>query len=229
MDPASSMENAPGPPGGRQRRGVRFPHGFGRRTQRAAHRLHRPSSSAFTHTTTSRITRTRDDRDGRRLTDTRRFAPTSVHLRRNRRSRSPESVFNFNGIRSHQLRWLARLPRPGRPRLWPRPRRPCPRRVHQRHRPYQRHRRLLGPGQGPADPIQGPTETHLPPPSQGDRMAIQPLPRRQVQLPATVPTQEPAQLGMTQELTGQRPVRTCGTLLLDLYYLYVLGGVSPIV
>ena len=26
----------------------------------------------------------------------------------------------------HQLRWLARLPRPGRPRLWPRPRRPCP-------------------------------------------------------------------------------------------------------
>ena len=51
----------------------------------------------------------------------------------------------------HQLRWLARLPRPGRPRLWPRPRRPCPRRVHQRHRPYQRHRRLLGPGQGPAE------------------------------------------------------------------------------
>ena len=45
----------------------------------------------------------------------------------------------------HQLRWLARLPRLGRPRLWPRPRRPCPRRVHQRHRPYQRHRRLLGP------------------------------------------------------------------------------------
>ena len=70
----------------------------------------------------------------------------------------------------HQLRWLARLPRPGRPRLWPRPRRPCPRRVHQRHRPYQRHRRLLGPGQGPADPIQRPAETHLPPPSQGDRM-----------------------------------------------------------
>ena len=46
----------------------------------------------------------------------------------------------------HQLRWLARLPRLGRPRLWPRPRRPCPRRVHQRHRPYQRHRRFLGPG-----------------------------------------------------------------------------------
>ena len=66
-----------------------------------------------------------------------------------------------------------------------------------RHRPSQRHRRLLGPGQGPADPIQGPAETHLPPPSQGDRMAIQPSPHRQVQMPATVPTQEPAQLGMT--------------------------------
>ena len=31
-------------------------------------------------------------------------------------------------------------------------------------------------------------ETHLPPPSQGDRMAIQSSPRRQVQMPATVPT-----------------------------------------
>ena len=72
----------------------------------------------------------------------------------------------------HQLRWLARLPRLGRPRLWPRPRRPCPRRVHQRHRPYQRHRRLLGPSQGPADPIQGPAETHLPPPSQGVRIPV---------------------------------------------------------
>ena len=28
-------------------------------------------------------------------------------------------------------------------------------------------------------------------------MAIQPSPRRQIQMPATVPTQEPAQLGMT--------------------------------
>ena len=64
-------------------------------------RLHRPSSSAFTHTTPSRIATTRDDRDGRRLTDTRRFAPTRVHLRRNRRSRSPESVFNFSGIRTN--------------------------------------------------------------------------------------------------------------------------------
>ena len=31
-------------------------------------------------------------------------------------------------------------------------------------------------------------------------MAIQPSPRQQVQMPATVPTQEPAQLGMTQRL-----------------------------
>ena len=45
-----------------------------------------------------------------------------------------------------------------------------------------------GLGQGPADQVQGPAETHLPPPSQGDRMAIQPSPRRQVQMPATVPT-----------------------------------------
>ena len=52
------------------------------------------------HDNASRISKTRDDRDGRRLTDTRRFAPTSVHLRRNRRSRSPESVFNFSGIRT---------------------------------------------------------------------------------------------------------------------------------
>ena len=55
------------------------------------------------HDNASRISKTRDDRDGRRLTDTRRFAPTSVHLRRNRRSRSPESVFNFSGIRTQGL------------------------------------------------------------------------------------------------------------------------------
>ena len=56
--------------------------------------------SSCTCTTTSRIARTRAYRDGRRLTDTRRFAPTSVHLRRNPRSPSAESVFNFSGIRS---------------------------------------------------------------------------------------------------------------------------------
>ena len=59
----------------------------------------------------------------------------------------------------HQLRWLAWLPRHGRSRLWPLPRRSCPGRVHQGHRPYQRHRGLLGPGQSPADQIQGPAET----------------------------------------------------------------------
>ena len=30
-------------------------------------------------------------------------------------------------------------------------------------------------------------------------MAIQPSPRRQIQMPATLPTQEPTQLGMTQD------------------------------
>ena len=54
----------------------------------------------------------------------------------------------------------------------------------------------------PADQVQGPAETHLPPPSQGDRMALQPSPRQQVHIPATVPTQEPAQLGMTQRKLG---------------------------
>ena len=58
--------------------------------------------SSCTCTTTSRIARTRAYRDGRRLTDTRRFAPTSVHLRRNPRSPSAESVFNFSGIRIAQ-------------------------------------------------------------------------------------------------------------------------------
>ena len=66
------------------------------------------------------------------------------------------------------------------------------------------------------DPIQGPAETHLPPPSQGDRMAIQPSPRRQVQMPATVPTQEPAQLGMTPgnpSSTGPPPISVSGAPL----------------
>ena len=89
MDPASGMENARGRPGGRQRRGARFPHRCGRRTQRAAHRLHRPSSSSCTNTTTSRISKTRDDRDGRRLTDTR----IGVHDPRNPCSTSAEYAY----------------------------------------------------------------------------------------------------------------------------------------
>ena len=42
---------------------------------------------------TSRISKTRCDTDGRKLTEQRRYAPTSVHVRRNQCSRSPESVF----------------------------------------------------------------------------------------------------------------------------------------
>ena len=77
----------------------RFPHRCGRRTRRPQ------APQAFLiladiHDNASRISRTPDDQDGRRLTDKRRFAPTSVHLRRNPRSRSAESVFNFSGIRS---------------------------------------------------------------------------------------------------------------------------------
>jgi hypothetical protein len=49
---------------------------------------------------TSRISTRRYDTDGRQLTDERRYAPMSVHLRRNLRSRSPESVFTFAEIAS---------------------------------------------------------------------------------------------------------------------------------
>ena len=47
---------------------------------------------------TSRISTRRCNPDGRQLTDQRRYAPMSVHLRRNLRSRSPESVFTFAEI-----------------------------------------------------------------------------------------------------------------------------------
>ena len=39
--------------------------------------------------------------DGRKLTKERRYAPTSVHVRRIRRSRSPDLAFNFTGMCSH--------------------------------------------------------------------------------------------------------------------------------
>ena len=52
--------------------------------------------------------------------------------------------------------------------------------VHQRRRPHQRHRRLLGPRQGPAGEVQGTAQTHLPPAPQGNRMALQQSTRRQV-------------------------------------------------
>ena len=49
---------------------------------------------------TSRISTRRCNTDGRQLTDERRYAPMSVHLRRNLRSRSPGSVFTFAEIAS---------------------------------------------------------------------------------------------------------------------------------
>ena len=47
---------------------------------------------------TSRISKTRYDTDERKLTEQRRCAPTSVHVRRNYCSRSPESVFTVQRI-----------------------------------------------------------------------------------------------------------------------------------
>ena len=82
---------------GLRHRGARFPHRFGRRTRRPQ----APQAvivSIHKHDNASSISTARDDRDGRRLTDTRRFAPTSVPLRRNPRSRSAEFVF-LSGIR----------------------------------------------------------------------------------------------------------------------------------
>ena len=53
---------------------------------------------------TSRISTRRCNPDGRQLTDQRRYAPMSVHLRRNLRSRSPESVFTFAEIATSSRR-----------------------------------------------------------------------------------------------------------------------------
>ncbi len=41
------------------------------------------------------------DTEGRELTDERRYAPTSVPLRRKPCSRSPETLFHFTGIPTH--------------------------------------------------------------------------------------------------------------------------------
>ena len=90
----------------------------------------------------------------------------------------------------HQLRWLARLRRLGRPQLWPLPCRSFQGRVHQGDRP--RHRGLPGPGLTDEG---GPVQTHLPSPPQGNRMA--PSPCRQIPNPTTIPKPKPAQLGMT--------------------------------
>ena len=55
----------------------------------------------------------------------------------------------------HRLRWLARLRRPGRPRLWSLPGRSFRGCVHQGGLPYRRHRGLPGLDQGPAGEVQG--------------------------------------------------------------------------
>ena len=63
--------------------------------QGAAHRNHRPPRTRY-----SRVgyARSRHHTDGRTPTDERRYAPTSDPLRRNPRSRSPESVIHFSEI-----------------------------------------------------------------------------------------------------------------------------------
>ena len=80
---------------------------LGRQRQRVYHTVWTPQTAPtrstgtlFTleHDATGRISSTRCDTDGRELTDERRCAPTSVHVRRNLRSRSPESVFTFTEI-----------------------------------------------------------------------------------------------------------------------------------
>ena len=98
----------------------------------------------------------------------------------------------------HPFRWLAWLQRPSRSRLWSLPRRSLQGGVHQGGRPYQRHLGLVGSGEGQAGKVQRPAQTHLAPPSQGNRMAIQPSRFQQVSNPATVPMRKPTQLGMTQ-------------------------------
>ena len=78
---------------------ARFPHRLGR------HRTP-PIRSTGTlvctleHDVTGRISSTRCETDGRKLTEQRRYAPTSVHVRRNPCSRSPDLVFTFTGLRS---------------------------------------------------------------------------------------------------------------------------------
>ena len=77
---------------------ARFPHRLGR------HRTP-PIRSTGTlvctleHDVTGRISSTRCETDGRKLTEQRRYAPTSVHVRRNPCSRSPDLVFTFTGLR----------------------------------------------------------------------------------------------------------------------------------
>ena len=78
---------------------ARFPHRLGR------HRTPPVRSTGkivvlSEHDVTDWISNTRRGTDGRKPTEERRCAPTSVHVRRNPCSRSPDSAFNFTGIRS---------------------------------------------------------------------------------------------------------------------------------
>ena len=75
-----------------------FPTPFGRRTRRP-HAPQAQSSSVLSNRTSGVGSRRPDyDTDGRQLTDERRYAPTSIPLRRKPCSRSPETRFHFTGI-----------------------------------------------------------------------------------------------------------------------------------
>ena len=103
-----------------------FPTPFGRRTRRP-HAPQAQSSVLSNRTSGVGSRRSVCDTDGRELTDERRYAPTSVPLRRNPCSRPPESLFHFTGIRSHPCRRLGsrrrrkRLPRRTRSSVSPQP------------------------------------------------------------------------------------------------------------
>ena len=66
-----------------------------------AHSNHRQYRPCSLHEVTCRISTTRCDTDGGYWLTNRRCAPTSVPLRRNPRSRSPDSAFHISGIRTH--------------------------------------------------------------------------------------------------------------------------------
>ena len=82
---------------------LRFPHRFGRRARRPQGSTRRSHPRHQTHEHV-RITKLEVRDNKPTLTHSRRFAPTSVHLRRNPRSRCAESAFNFTGIRTGDTR-----------------------------------------------------------------------------------------------------------------------------
>ena len=67
-----------------------------------AHSNHRQYRPCSLHEVTCRISTTRCDTDGGYWLTNRRCAPTSVPLRRNPRSRSPDSAFHISGIRTRR-------------------------------------------------------------------------------------------------------------------------------